>query len=100
MISFTSFYATWYKKTHLNVCIIFAGANNLNLSVLVLLFYCGDFERNPGPVSNYADVWKHVKQTEHQLNFIDVNCRSLNCKRGDLKTLLGDSGHNSITGST
>ena len=54
----------------------------------------GDIEKNPGPVSNYTDVLKHVKQTEDQLKFINLNCRSLNCKRGDLKALLRDFGQN------
>ena len=56
MISFPTFYATWYGKTHLNVCIIFAADNNLSLSVLLLLNLTGGLDKNLGPVSNHADV--------------------------------------------
>ena len=96
LISFPSFYATWHKKIHLNIFNIFAAASNLSLIVSLLLILSGDIEKNPGPVSNYTDVLKHIKQTEDQLKFINSNCRSLNRKRGDLKVLLKDFGHNTI----
>ena len=88
LINFPSFYDTWYKKTHLNIFNIFADASNLSLIVSLLLILSGDFEKNPGPVSNYTDVLKLVKQAEDQLKFINLNCRSLNRKRGDLRGLL------------
>ena len=96
LISFPSFYATLYKKIHLNIFDIFAAARNLSLIVSLLLILSGDIEKNPGPVSIYTDVLKHIKQTEDQLKFINLNCRSLNRKRGDLKVFFKDFGHNTI----
>ena len=73
------------EKTHLNVCIIFAAASNLSLSVLLLLNLTVEIQKNPGPVSNYAEVLKYVKQIEDQLKFLNLNYRTQSRKRGDMK---------------
>ena len=66
MINFPSFYATSYEKTHLIIFNFFAAVKNLSLNVLLFLILSGDIEKNPGLISNYTDVLKHVKQ--HEIN--------------------------------
>ena len=83
------------KKTHLN---ILSTLLQSKFNCFTITNFIWDIEKNPGPASNYTDVLKHVKQTEDQLKFKNLICRSLNCQRGDLKILLGDSGHNTIIG--
>ena len=76
-------------------CSIFSGY------FLLLLFYSGDIELNPGPYENYSDFFhKCVRDNPKNIKILHLICRSLNTKFIELKQLVNDIRLNCIYGFT
>ena len=66
---------------------------------ILLLYYSGDIEFNPGPYKKYSDIFhKCERNYPKNIKILHLNCRSSNTKSIELKHIVNDIGLNCIYG--
>ena len=86
-------------KKHSNLCcqyVIILSPTNCSIFsgyFLLLLYYSGDIELNPGPYEKYSDIFhKCMRDYPKTLKVLHLNCRSLNTKCIEFRHLVNDIG--------